>query len=273
MMSNEEIDELAKDIKANGLRNEIIFLYGHHMEKGDPDILIDGRNRLEAMERAGVSLQPWQRKNLILKSEAQIWAYVLGQNLHRRHLTKQERADAIVAAAREATKKKPGQAGPVLKTLEESPSSVSAPPAPKADSRPADSARPVGTFRGGRGKRSPIKEAALGINQSLPTAQQVSERTIKRSIAKSEGRLPEPSKIAGRRLSSRPKDMQKHVGIDAARLYYLDRCAEPDIDLDHEREIVLEAFRELAGQRALRSAAPSGEGYPELPRFLDRRPR
>ena len=46
MMTEEELDELAEDIKQNGLLNPII--------KDKDDVLIDGRNRLEACKRAGV---------------------------------------------------------------------------------------------------------------------------------------------------------------------------------------------------------------------------
>jgi hypothetical protein len=44
-MSDEELKELGEDIGANGLRHSIVFHLG---------LLIDGRNRLEAMERAGL---------------------------------------------------------------------------------------------------------------------------------------------------------------------------------------------------------------------------
>jgi hypothetical protein len=102
---------------------------------------------------------------------------------------------------------------------------------------------------GGRGKINTLKAAVLADAEKHG----IGKRTVERSIAKAEGRLPEPSRIAGPRLSSRPK-LEKRVGIHAARSYYLDRCAEPDIDLDHERELILEAFRELASKRAMTAA-------------------
>jgi hypothetical protein len=48
MMSDEELDALGQDIKVNGLHwgSKIVFTMD--------DQLLDGRNRLEAMERAGV---------------------------------------------------------------------------------------------------------------------------------------------------------------------------------------------------------------------------
>jgi hypothetical protein len=42
MMTDEELDKLAEDIKANGLKDPVDFV---------GDELVDGRNRMEAMER------------------------------------------------------------------------------------------------------------------------------------------------------------------------------------------------------------------------------
>lgn len=59
MMPEEELDALAADIKANGLRTPISFFGVAESErKDDSEVsLADGRNRLEAMDRAGVELK------------------------------------------------------------------------------------------------------------------------------------------------------------------------------------------------------------------------
>jgi hypothetical protein len=113
---------------------------------------------MEAMERIGFNLDLSKHKKFI---EGDPVAAIMSFNVHRRHLSKQERADAIVRwiATIEADNK-PGQAGPVSEA------------------------------KGGRGKRSPTKEKALAINAELPKEQQVSERTIKRAMAKAEGKTP-----------------------------------------------------------------------------------
>ena len=49
----------------------------------------------------------------------------------------------------------------------------------------------------------------------------------------------------------KPKSGKPVVGIDAVRQCYLDRCAEPDVDLDAEQKIVFDAWREIAGKRAI----------------------
>src|SRR5215216_5780836 len=57
-MSDAELDELADDIARNGLHHKPVF-WGGFVGPDDEDLcpeLIDGRNRLEAMERAGIEL-------------------------------------------------------------------------------------------------------------------------------------------------------------------------------------------------------------------------
>src|SRR5262245_50402630 len=76
-------------------------------------LLCDGRNRMEAMERAGVPLP----RTLALKNgsrrvcaqtiiEGDPVAYIISANIHRRHLhlTKQQQADLIVAALKAGEK-------------------------------------------------------------------------------------------------------------------------------------------------------------------------
>src|SRR5262245_22767450 len=92
MMSDEDLAKLGEDIKANGLRNGITFLA---VCSDEVDILLDGRNRLEAMERVGVGLNHYDRRT---------WAgdpvaYIIGQNIHRRHLTSSQLADILVRLA------------------------------------------------------------------------------------------------------------------------------------------------------------------------------
>ena len=96
----------------------------------------------------------------------------------------------------------------------------------------------------------------------------ISKRTVERAFAKAEGKTPEPKTIAGPRLKTKPK-LETHVGIDAARRYYLDRCADPDVDLDAEQEIILDALREIAGKRAMQAQADDDLG--DIPEGLDRR--
>jgi len=98
MMSESELRELGEDIKKNGMRIPITFLgLG-----GDVAALLDGRNRLDAMELAGIDIftddkfSKQVRWNIWLP-EKQIdpYDYVLSANVHRRHLTTQQKRELV----------------------------------------------------------------------------------------------------------------------------------------------------------------------------------
>lgn len=83
MLPEDELEDLAEDIKTNGLQHPIVVKDGE---------LIDGRNRLAACELAGV--EPSYEE---LDSQDPV-AYILSANLARRHMSKGQRAMAGVWA-------------------------------------------------------------------------------------------------------------------------------------------------------------------------------
>lgn len=82
MLAEDELADLAEDIKANGLREPIKL-------DASGTVLIDGRNRLAACEIAGVAPQ-FERLN-----GEDVAAYIVSVNLARRHLTKGQQAIAL----------------------------------------------------------------------------------------------------------------------------------------------------------------------------------
>lgn len=78
MMSDAEIQELAADIRAHGLRERVRLYRGQ---------LLDGRNRVKACQIAEVPV-----KTHTLPDEDDPLAYVFSQNMRRRHLTATQRA-------------------------------------------------------------------------------------------------------------------------------------------------------------------------------------
>src|SRR3954454_17833315 len=82
MMSDDQLNELAADIEANGLLHPIVL-------DADGELLIDGRNRLEACHRAGV--EPQFRR---LNGEDHR-AFITSANLNRRNLSKGQQAMAM----------------------------------------------------------------------------------------------------------------------------------------------------------------------------------
>ena len=90
MMAKDELAELAADIKANGQREAIVL--AKIPDKDDPKRLfklVDGRNRRAACKLAGV--EPSFR---FLDDDEDPTAYVISANIHRRHMTKGQRAMA-----------------------------------------------------------------------------------------------------------------------------------------------------------------------------------
>jgi hypothetical protein len=156
MLDDAELEKLAADIKAPGLREP--------MTVTPERVLLDGRNRLAAVERAGIEYSDlivqgephnWN-ETVFLGDEAEQVAFIISKNIHRRHLTKQQQADLIVAAHK--AESKPRQVGEVSK--------------------------------GGRGKVDAAKAAMVEIGADLD----ISKRLIERAMAKADGKTPAPAK-------------------------------------------------------------------------------
>ena len=94
LMEGPELEYLVADIRANGLREEIVLYEG---------LILDGRNRLRACELAGVPPRfvAWDGRGSPL-------AFVLSRNLHRRHLDESQRA-IIAALAKDMLKEEAAQ--------------------------------------------------------------------------------------------------------------------------------------------------------------------
>jgi ParB-like chromosome segregation protein Spo0J len=84
-MDADELRVLANDIKAYGLREPVVVLDGQ---------ILDGRSRHAACELAGVEPETADYRGGT--TPAELLAYVVGKNLHRRHLDTSQRA--LVAA-------------------------------------------------------------------------------------------------------------------------------------------------------------------------------
>lgn len=85
-MSDEERESLKRDIQANGVREPITVWQ---------DQIVDGRNRFECCEELGITCTV-DRTRLHAATEGEVLAYVVSQNLNRRHMTSGQKA-AVVA--------------------------------------------------------------------------------------------------------------------------------------------------------------------------------
>jgi ParB-like chromosome segregation protein Spo0J len=86
LMEGEEFDALVADIKAHGLREPIMLFRGK---------ILDGRNRYRACIAAGVKIDPHLQRNMMPSGGTDPLAYVISANIHRRHLTAEQRRDLI----------------------------------------------------------------------------------------------------------------------------------------------------------------------------------
>lgn len=93
MLPKDELEELAADIKANGLIHPLVV---------KDDILIDGRNRRAACEIAGVVPE------VVELNGQDPDAYIISSNINRRHMTKGQKAMAVAMIYPEAQKYKAG---------------------------------------------------------------------------------------------------------------------------------------------------------------------
>jgi hypothetical protein len=84
MLDDDELEELAADIKANGLQLPLVV----HELDGEP-MLIDGRNRREACRRVGIV------PDYILLDGQDPRAYIVSANIRRRNLTKGQQAMVV----------------------------------------------------------------------------------------------------------------------------------------------------------------------------------
>jgi hypothetical protein len=103
LMSEPELHELGEDIKANGLRSKIIIYSGQ---------LLDGRNRLDAMAMVGFEFRIDHHGAVFVKTPSgdisvsdvaaaldndgvDPDAYIISANIHRRHLTSEQKRELI----------------------------------------------------------------------------------------------------------------------------------------------------------------------------------
>src|SRR5262249_6811030 len=94
MMTDVELDDLARDIQQHGLREPVTLWHD-----GTRRYLLDGRNRVEALTRAEIDLDHPPYPIFKTTDVADPAALVISLNIHRRHLTKEQKAELIVKVA------------------------------------------------------------------------------------------------------------------------------------------------------------------------------
>jgi ParB-like nuclease domain len=91
------LKELAEDIKKNGQREPATYI----KDATGQIILLDGRNRLDALELLGrkIELNDSTIFQQQLSADIDIYAYIASKNIHRRHLTAKRKRELMVQFA------------------------------------------------------------------------------------------------------------------------------------------------------------------------------
>ena len=110
MMKEAELEAMAEDIEEHGLRHRVVYRLVQS-ELGEVAEILDGRNRLEALEIVRLpllkdnKLNPAYFEKASQKALADIPAYIEGVNLHRRHMDREQRREAILRRLKQDPKR------------------------------------------------------------------------------------------------------------------------------------------------------------------------
>jgi len=144
LMGDDELAALGEDIRKHGLREPVVVIRQYRRgEDGTLDIhdydhvLIDGRNRLDAMEAAGFTLVRDGKLDPTLghtalglepltgayaeAEDVDPYAFVISANIHRRHLTAEQKRDLIAKLIETTPEKSDRQ---IAETVKASPTTV-----------------------------------------------------------------------------------------------------------------------------------------------------
>jgi hypothetical protein len=233
MMSDEELDELGKDIAENGLRTPITLWASSKNERVEAlYLLLDGRNRLEALGRRGLGIGDLPRSEccpsnvvegnktypglVFLPNDVDPVAYIISANIKRRHLTKAQQADLIVAAIKAAEK----------------------PPEDQA------------VCKGGRGKVNPIRQKAMAAAKEHGIGKDTVERAMSRAEGKkkpepkpkADGKKPKPEgpRAKARNAKAVRRFRQAVAAMEACGRSLFENVEIPDLNDDEEDSALAE---------------------------------
>jgi hypothetical protein len=181
LMSRDELRALGEDIKKNGLTNPIAFW---EPRKNTPPLLLDGRNRLDAMEAVGLSVidkgGKWLDGNFRLLRGGDPYAYVISANIHRRHLTAEQRRDLIAELIKATPEKSDRQ---IAETVKASPTTVGR---VRAQMEAKGEVSKLDTRTDAKGVKQPAKKTAVVVEQRLQARVLKQERARARERARRE---------------------------------------------------------------------------------------
>lgn len=193
LMAPDEQRALGEDIKQHGLRSPIVLW----ADAGDPTKargkwqLLDGRNRLDAMELIGIPLDNdiFQKATTAkyLFSEDDPYAYVISANIHRRHLTAEQKRELIAKLIKADPTKSNRQIADQVKVSHPHVAKV------RAGLETTGDVETVTTSIDTKGRRQPRRKPAAHITAAVERAVARSEENERRQASL------DPQELADRR--------------------------------------------------------------------------
>jgi hypothetical protein len=150
LMEGAEFDALVADIDANGLQNPIVLYDG---------MILDGRNRYRACLKTS-----WEIADGLNARDGTGWiddpvAYVISANIHRRHLTAEQRRELVERLLKATPEKSDRQIAKIAKV---SPTTVGTRRAELASTVQSGQLPPKRVGRDGRARRQPSLKVVAG---------------------------------------------------------------------------------------------------------------
>ena len=122
-ISADELRTLGEDIRAKGLQNRIALWAADPNSK---KFLLDGRNRLDAMELVGLDPCSCSQVTLYGNQGVDPHTYVISANIHRRHLTGEQKRELIAKLLKATPEKSDRQISETVKADHKTVASVRA---------------------------------------------------------------------------------------------------------------------------------------------------
>lgn len=198
-------DALQADIRWRGIINPIIVDEEHN--------IIDGYHRYRIADELGIHCPSITRKGLTEEEKHQ---EAIDLNLHRRHLTREERREIVAKLNREGSPQREiaERLGVSQMTVSRDLEAVQT--NGSAEKKPSPNRRIVGKD----GKSYPRKRKSPSSSAKASEANfDIFQRAIT-MLGIFDTELPEPSKLIGRLSDSQRKDVRRQVEVG---LYYLDQ--------------------------------------------------
>jgi len=195
LMEGTEFDELVADIKAHGLQEHIALYEGK---------ILDGRNRYCACLAAKVTPVTYNADPFI----ADPAAYVISINLHRRHLTPEQKRDLITRLLKANPNKSDRQIGRMTKTDNKTVAVV------RAEQERREEIPHVSTRTDTKGRKQPAKKPTKKAdrNQS-PKPVKSDPRIISPKLADRVGRFASDLILSDRLLAVELKNLIMLQGV------------------------------------------------------------